>query len=56
MTALQRFRDRDFAKDIPPPSAFTLTSELAAEPCLAGSQPGMPCRIRSAFFDGVMWP
>lgn len=54
MNALQRFGDRDFAVGVPPPSAFTLTSEPAAEPCLAGSQPSMPCRIRSAFFDGVM--
>jgi hypothetical protein len=50
--ALQRFGDRDFAEGVPPPSAFTLTSEPVAELCLAGSQPGMPCRIRSAFFDG----
>ena len=56
MNALQRFGDRDFAEGVPPPSAFTLTSEPAAEACLTGSQPGMPCRIRSAFFDGVMWP
>jgi hypothetical protein len=54
MNALQRFGDRDRAESVPPPSAFTLTSDPAAEPCLAGSQPGIPCRIRSAFFDGVM--
>ncbi len=47
MNALQRFGDRDFAEGVPPPSAFTLTSGPAAEPCLAGSQPGMPCKIRS---------
>jgi hypothetical protein len=54
--ALQRFGDRRLAVSVPSPSAFTLTPEAAAELCFAGSQPGMPCRIRSAFFDGVMWP
>jgi len=34
----------------PPPLAFTRSSEPAAEPCLADSQPGMSCRRRSASF------
>jgi len=44
MNALQRFGERDFAEGIPPPSAFTLTSEPVAEACLTGSQPGIPCK------------
>src|SRR5882672_4778764 len=36
--ALQRFGYRDFAESVPPLSAFTLSSEPAAEPCL-GERP-----------------
>jgi len=46
-SALRRL---EFFQAVPPPSAFTLTLE-ATEPGLTGPQPGMSCRMESAFFS-----
>ncbi len=49
------FLVRGFVGLVLAPSAFTLSSG-SPEPSAIGSHPGIPCRMRSAFLAGVMWP
>jgi hypothetical protein len=44
-----------FGGSVPASAAFTLPG-VSPEPSAIGSHPGMPCKMRSAFFAGVMWP
>jgi hypothetical protein len=49
------FFARGLAALSPAPPAFRLAC-VSPDSTAIGSHPGMPCRMRSAFLAGVMWP